>query len=225
MTETTSHNQHDDKAYVDDPERLMTRIIDSEADDADRRRFEQLAASDPSLWRKLAERQQDMLELSEDVASELAVAFQVNVDRAQANLAADLKENAASPLYRPLWWLGWAAAIMLAAAWVTVASLSPGTSDRPEISTLPALGAGDRLAPEQHLQRYLSSPFVVGELDPIMLKHEELDDSRIELRILRRIEEAYLLDRDDPLPIDADGRLIRDPAELQRRSIGAAEQQ
>ena len=39
---------------------LIGRIIDLEATAEDQQRFEQLAIADPSLWRALATRQQDM---------------------------------------------------------------------------------------------------------------------------------------------------------------------
>lgn len=222
MMNTTSHNNPDEREDADDLERLMTRIIDREAEDADQQRFERMASDDPSLWRTLAEQQQDMLELSQDVASELASAFRVNVDLAHEHRTA-ASSNARNRSARPLWWLGWAAAIALAAGWIIHTAVTTGPLDPAAAPAVPAFGGDDRLSPEQHLHQYLRSPFVVGELDPIMLRHEATADGRIELRILRRIEEAYLLDANDPLPIDADGRLIRDPAELQQRSIGAGD--
>lgn len=218
MTGTSSENQHDDQANVEVAERLITRIIDGEVDSEDRERFERMASNDPSLWRTLVQRQQDMLELSVDVEHELAVAFRVNIDRAQEHRAALGADASGVQWHRPLWWIGWAAAVVLAAAWVIVATMQSELREEAGVTTVPALGSGDRLTSEQHLHRYLASPFVVGELDPIMLQYEKMNDGRIEFRILRRIEETYLLDADEPLPIDADGRLIGDPAELQRRS-------
>ncbi|MCH8315374.1 MAG: hypothetical protein IIA64_05325, partial [Planctomycetes bacterium] len=53
---------------------LIGRIIDLEATAEDQQRFEQLATADPSLWRALATRQQDMAVLAERVTEETSSA-------------------------------------------------------------------------------------------------------------------------------------------------------
>lgn len=221
MMNTASHNDRDQRDHAEDIERLMTRIIDREADDADRQRFAQLATDDPSLWRALAERRQDMLDLSQEVASELAAAFQVNVDLAREHRTAAAASS--DRARRPRWWLGWAAAAAIATGWFIHAIFNTAPNDPAAPPIVPVAGANDRLNPHQHLRHYLRSPFVIGELDPIMLKYEEMGNNQAELRILRRIEEAYLLDADDPPPVDSEGRLIRDPVELEQLSIGPAQ--
>jgi hypothetical protein len=225
MSKLDRDNPAGDHAKVEidigDAERLICRIIDGEATESDRRAFEQLAASDASLWRRLAESQQDMLSLSSEVDEELSHVLHRPIE---------LPTGAVSPPPANrggMVWTGWAAAAAIAAVWLSVVWLAPtdtiAPGSDPGAGAIPALGPDRTLTPEQHLRAYLRSRHVVGELDPIMLQYEETDDGRIELRFLRRIEEAFLLDPDAPPPIDADGRLIVDPAELLRHSAGGAE--
>jgi len=218
MNDTASDNRHDGRADAADAELLMSRLIDGEADASDRARFEALAARDGQLWRELAIRQQQAFTLSQGVDVAVTVASRIEIDESPAPRG-NAKRRAASRIPPALAWTGWAAAVVFAAAWIITALFAMNAPSADEGQhAVPALGTSSPSASHELLRRYLASPFVVGELDPIMLQYEEAGEGLIELRILRRIEEAYLLDADEPLPVDSDGRLLRDPEELLRRS-------
>ena len=63
-TFTGDRTPHDPELEV---EILITRLVDGEGTEEDRLRFDHLAASEPTLWRQLALRQQDMTLLAEQV--------------------------------------------------------------------------------------------------------------------------------------------------------------
>ncbi|TVQ54003.1 MAG: hypothetical protein EA377_06660 [Phycisphaerales bacterium] len=221
-TTTTSHEQ---RTSAPPPDRLMSRLIDGEADARDADAFEQLAADDGQWWRELGVRQCDQARLRDGAGRTLADLDAVELpvsDRPQRD-DADRKPVASSP-WRPWFALsGWAAAILLlligwfAGGFPLGADEGVNDLDRQQshLATGTATGTGDRrLTPEQHYRAYLSAPFVVGELDPILLEVDEQAGDLLEIRFLRRIEEVLLVPRDRPLPMDADGRFRTDPAEL-----------
>ncbi len=94
---------------------LIGRIIDLEATGEDQQRFEQLAAADPSLWRALATRQQDMAVLAERVTEETSSANGVELP-------------VVSPRRRASWALaytGWAAVLVIVAVWAILPGAVP----------------------------------------------------------------------------------------------------
>jgi len=91
---------------------LMTRIVDGEGGDAAWRRFADLAATDPSAWRSLAESQRLHSRLSLAVADALAHTDDVPLPSAPAADAASVS------LARLSRWSGWAVAAAVAITWV-----------------------------------------------------------------------------------------------------------
>jgi len=198
-----------------EPEILIGRLIDGEADDADRSRFESLAGQDASLWQTLAQRQMDMAALVHQVAPTLQQADLIELPQT----APDSEQW---PAHRRTsrWtaYVGWAAAAMLAIAWWAIESRP--RSVRPS-DIQPALGPGAAppMSPEEHFRAYLNSPFVVGrgELDPVLLQIEQRPDGQRILHYLRRIEETAVFLPDAPLPVEG-GKLTVKPDELPRES-------
>jgi hypothetical protein len=181
---------------------LINRMIDGEVSEADRRRFDELAASKPGLWRRLALRQQDMALLSEQVGEATAGA-----------LHTDLPHRWLLPrrLSWPLALAGWAAVLIVAMTWSLSALVDRGLSPmRP--GTIPVQNG--QLTAEEHLQRYLDAPYVLGDLQPAVLEVEPLSDGRVAVHFVRRIEEVAFLDPDRQLPVDEDGELTKDPIRL-----------
>ena len=173
---------------------LIGRIIDLEATGEDQRRFEQLASADPSLWRALATRQQDMAVLAERVTQETTGANRVELP-------------IVSPRRRVPWVLayaGWAAVLVIAAVWAIV----PGQE------TIPF---GVQTA-DEHFEEYRQAPFVQAELDPILLDWERVDDEWIRIFIMRRVEEAIVTRRPLEELRGENDKLTVSPAELRKES-------
>ena len=61
-----------------------------------------------------------------------------------------------------------------------------------------------------HYARYREAPYVIGEMQPVVMEVEPLSDGRIAVHFVRRIEEVALLDPTAQLPVDENGELTRD---------------
>ncbi len=171
-------------------ERLIGRIIDGEATCKEREHFEQEAAADELLWKTMALRQLDMTVLSDEVAAKTRAAQRVDV------LPAPRRR---SRLDVPIALSGWAAVLVLAATWAVVATVIPQTTPESAAGLVPADApavspVSAPLTGREHYESYLRSEHVLGELDPILLETEKLDDGRLRLRIVRRIEEYEIID-------------------------------
>jgi hypothetical protein len=198
-------NSPPDEAHsekVSELDLLINRIIDDEAGEADRRRFDELARSDPDLWRRVALRQQDLMLLAEQVGEATASAAET-----------DLPHRWFLPrrLSWPLALAGWAAVIIIALSWSLSALVDRELAAR-NAAPMPVQNAP--LTPEQHLQRYLEAPYVLADLQPEVLEVEQLSDGRVAVRFVRRIEEIAFLDPQLQLPVDEDGALTKDPVRL-----------
>ena len=190
----------------EESETLIGRIMDHEATGDDRRRFEQIADSDPDLWRRLALDQVDMGLLAGRVREATESAERVNVTPAGG------RRNMA------LVFSGWAAVLVLGACWVFVA----GMADQTQGQRVPRLDPAAGLVPQQildaqdHLSLYLASEFVVGELDPIVREVEPLENGRHRVWFVRRIEEFVDIDTPPDAVIDPPGEFTVDPADLRQ---------
>lgn len=182
---------------------LINRVIDGEVSKADRRRFDDLAASDPDLWRRLALRQQDMALLADQVGEATVGA-----------LHTDLPHRWLLPrrLSWPLALAGWAAVLIIALSWSLSALVDRDLSPMRGAGPIPVQNG--HLTAEEHLQRYLDAPYVLGDLQPTVLEVEPLSDGRVAVHFVRRIEEVAFLDPDRQLPVDEDGELTKDPIRL-----------
>lgn len=189
----------------EESETLIGRIVDHEATPQELQRFEQLAGDGAPLWRRLALDQLDMGLLAGRVREETARA-----DRVDA-----VPPAGGRPIALTL--SGWAAAVLLAASWVIVAGMGDRTARTPALRLDPAAGAAaaPELTPKEHLQAYLGSDFVVGELDPVVMETEPLDNGMHRVWFMRRIKEFV----DIKTPPDAttkDGKLKVNPADLRQ---------
>lgn len=201
---------------------LIGRIVDGEASESQRQRFEMMAASDPLLWRSLALRQQDTAMLAVHVEPTLNAADRVDLpmhafeheNQIVGTIGGDEQPAHALPA-RPSWWLaasGWAAVIGLAAVWGSGAFVGRG-----EHVGSTGLAADQRtapLSPEAHLKEYMHAPFVLGDMPPTLLQVEPLNDGRFAVSYLRRIVEVKYFDSPEQIPLDADGNLSATPHEL-----------
>lgn len=179
-------------------ERRISRIIDGECAAAELIDFVEGADRDLRLWHLLLARLHESNALARSLAEVLPE-------------APTIRREAAAPrrsLLRAAAWLGWPVALFaLVTASVRGLPVTGGTGSRP------AAGEETRRAVRtDHLGAYLRSPWVMGELQPLLLETEELPDGRIALRFVRRIEEVAILSREEVPGQDADGLLQWSPA-------------
>ena len=182
---------------ADEADVLIGRLIDGEASTTDRLRFDDLAAGRPSLWRRLALRQEESVILTAAVAEATHAAARRELPRRW------LVPNGVS------WTLalsGWAAVIIVAVSWGVVA-LSNGDVN-------PTVIEARDISPEEHYRHYMSAPYVLGDMQPQVLEVEELSDGRVAVHFVRRIEEVAFLDPNRELPVDDSGELTSDPTRL-----------
>lgn len=192
---------HDPELEV---EVLITRLVDGEATDEDRQRFDHLAASEPTLWRQRALRQEDMTILAEQVRDATATMERVALPR---------RRFIPTRLSLPMAFSGWAAVLIIAVTWVVLTSLNRSG----EVRNLDmATSMAPSLSPEDHFEKYLSAPYVLGDMQPLVVEVKELPDGRIAVHFVRRIEEIAFLDPSAELPVDDEGELTSDPTTLRR---------
>ncbi|MBT8484831.1 MAG: hypothetical protein HKO59_03990 [Phycisphaerales bacterium] len=194
-------------APMNDPEAitdlLMSRIIDGEASPADHDRFEHMAAAEPTLWRQLALRQVDSVQLRDAVT-----------DATRRAAAVDLPSRRVIPrMSWPLALSGWAAVLIALVSWGLVTM----TEQRMIEPAAEPERASFRFTPEEHLSQYLSAPYVLGDMAPVVVDVKPVSDGRVAVHFVRRIEEIVFLDPFAELPVDADGQLTRDPKALRDR--------
>lgn len=194
---------HDDDIFDSEQERLLTRLVDGEASADDRSQFEQIAAGEPTLWRTLAERQEDALMLRDGFERATANALEVNLPQTTAR---------GSRLSLPLTFSGWAAGIILAAAWIISAVNTP--TPAPVETIIDESTRVERLSPEEGFNRYLDAPWVIDELPPVVHDWEELPDGRVAITYFRRIQEVAFLAPEAELPINEMNELTAPPADL-----------
>jgi hypothetical protein len=174
---------------------LVGRIVDGEASSADYEAFEAMAGSTPPLWRILVQQHRDAALLARRVEQETVAAC-----------AVDVPPDGAARRGWGVALVGWAALLVAALTlWVVL----PG---RVSFET-PAIVPAD-LSPDDHFDRYVDAPFVLGEMQPHVLQVEEMSDGRMAIRYLRRIEEVVFVDSADDVPVNDRGNLTADPAVL-----------
>lgn len=136
-----------------DPEVLISRIVDGEATQEDWNAFHLQANREPSLWRELAEAQQMHAELGEEVGVALAVSSLVD-----APTHVEIERRFNNRIRMVGVWGGWLAAACLGLMWANNA--------RPAPSSLGGAGSqanlGDTLA--SYLNRGKEEGRVLGEL-------------------------------------------------------------
>ncbi len=186
----TTHMSPDNNDAASDQEleveRLLERIVDSEASLEDCARFEQLADRESLLWRTLALRQQEMVVLAESVAKRIEGAEQIDLspghERRRINLGVTLS--------------GWAAVVIGGLWWALLGgggSAGEGGRGPDELLSAVDSGAGAlALTAEEYYRKYLEvgrrEGLVIGELDPILLQTEPMPDGRHRIRFVQRIE-------------------------------------
>jgi hypothetical protein len=195
---TTMPGDHD-PSYTE-TDILLSRLVDGEASAEDRHQFDEMAAADPMIWRRLAMHQQDHILLAGKVDSATGGAD-----------AVELRHPWVAPrrLTGILAYSGWAALIILALSWIVVMRSSMQLGDLNGTNARAA-----QYSPEQAFKEYRQAPYVLDEMPAEVLDVADVGDGRVAVRFVRQIEEVVYLDPDRALPVDEDGNLITDPAVL-----------
>lgn len=194
---------------------LIGRVTDGEATGADWQELEAAAAADPAVWTRLASAQRRHAALMCAVDDELTVAELVPApDIGALARAAEAQAHAmAHPSVRWRAYSGWAAAAVVALAWLGANRVLPGAS--PHSATTTAGLAG--VSPDDLLQRYVDkgreNGRVLMELPLVMVESGPAPDGKgTQVVYMRRLLEQttvsgfYEVGRDEtgqPAPVPA----------------------
>jgi hypothetical protein len=132
---------------------LITRVLDGEATPEDWAAFRAMADRDPTVWRDLADAQQDRAELASALAEALAVA-----DGVEAPLEEHAGERMRARVRTATAWVGWAAAATLALG-VFTGRVSPGGGAGAQQAGLIPIDS-----PEEALQLYMDKGRETGRV-------------------------------------------------------------
>ncbi len=206
-------------AVAQDRDILISRIIDGEATPEDWAAFKALAAREPSVWRDLAECQQDHADLSSAVgsATRLADSIDLPVEEARSVQLSRRLRIATS-------WAGWAVAAVLVLAFTTQRGSGNGGSPDGSYAGL-APGFIPVSTPDQAYDAYMrlgrEQERVVEEVPTrILVETRALQNGSFEIRYLRQILERvtvpslYEFGEDEagrPVPIRVRGMVIEPP--------------
>ncbi|RMH24818.1 MAG: hypothetical protein D6692_12240 [Planctomycetota bacterium] len=183
-----------DPSTPDGRDMLISRVIDAEATGDDWRAFRAAAETDPSIWRDLAEAQEQHESLCEAFRASARVADAVELPE----LIGDTRpfQHRLDMVGR---WGGWAVAAALLLVWATgFQGAVPGAGVQ-SAGLLPGTALAEA-TPDQALDRYLSAGrdagLVVGEVpDRLVIEAVPLDDGTIEVMYLRQFIERRVTDR------------------------------
>ncbi|MCA9295399.1 MAG: hypothetical protein KC983_02760 [Phycisphaerales bacterium] len=204
--EQPDRSSHDDVLEVDI---LIGRLVDDEASDADRARFERLAELEPAVWRRYALRLADHAHLTAAFERSAATAFDVDLPGGNATSSTSSSparferrgQDGSFFSWRAV--SGWAAVVVLGATWF-IMSQREAVPERLH-----------SLTPAEYLDGYRHAPFIENEYSPLLLETEEMIDGKIGIRFMRRFEESIVLDRAtfEAIYNPKDGAFREDPAE------------
>lgn len=171
---------------------LLSKVADGEAGGADWAAFRTLADADPVLWRDLAELQRDNTELSAAVGRVVMMADGVEAP-ADTQIVARLGDR----VRLVATWGGWAAAALVAVAWVTGQAQQPARSVTPPGNSASLASFSPSEAYQAYLDRGKQSGLVVDEMpDKYVLDTRPVpgDSGRIEVFYVRQILERTVVD-------------------------------
>jgi len=198
----------------DEHDRLISRIVDGEADSEDWDTFRVVAADDQGVWAELSETQRTNSVLSDALRGRAAIADTVELPDSHADPAHlqhrfDLVSR----------WGGWAAAAAIVLVWFT-GGLPTGTdTGGNQAGLVPGVSLANA-TPEQALDRYkeagLASNSVITELpDPVVVETRMMQDGSVEVIFLRQILERRVVSQVLTQTRDDLGRPIAVPAKVQ----------
>lgn len=184
---------------------LISRIVDGSAESADWDELQAIALEDPEALRRLAEAQRRESDLREAMGALLNEADEIDLPAAHTATVFTFRTRLQS-------WTGWAAAAVLALAWLTAGGIL-----RSEPTTGNVAGWSPESADEafEHYQVMgLAEGRVLGELPKVMIQVERLENGQAEVTYLRRVLERRMVTDVLETIVDTEGRPALKPAEL-----------
>lgn len=171
---------------VDREDILIGRVIDDEASPQDWAELEQLAETDPTVWRRLSLAKREQSALCAGVADALAVADEVELPHHAMHA-----QHAFNVRWRA--WSGWAAAAAIALIWATVQGVLPSSLNNSNGQTAGVDPAS--WTPDQAFNQYLTTGIeqgrVLGELPTVMVESRPAEDGQsFEIMVMRRVIEV-----------------------------------
>lgn len=178
---------------------LISRVVDGVADEADWKSLDSLAASEPAIWRELAQSQRQQAKLLAAVDEALARIEDVSLP----NPATYQFSARISSLAR---WGGWAAAAAVAIAWMGGVR-APSSSQGPLANPVsPILSASDALS--AYLKKGQEEGKVISEVpNKLMIEAVPLGDGSFEVYFVRQIVEKARMDDLYRQSFDESGRV------------------
>ena len=182
---------------------LLSRAIDGVASKEDWLELEKLGANDPSIWRTLAEEMRAQASLQAAVEEQIAVVDAIDIDPDAARVSHGFHLRMRS-------WSGWAAAAVLALAWIGASGVAGVGGFGMQKAGLVSLTADQAL--DQYREKGLNEGRLMSELPAQMLEARVLEPSgNIEVLFLRRFVERAEIRAMYVAP-DANGNLVPVPA-------------
>jgi hypothetical protein len=190
---------------------LVDRIAANEADAADFRAFEAQARQRPEEWEHLARTLRDELHMRAALhAEDHAARAEEEIGRATSPV-----RHAGGARFSIRTWSGWAAAAVIALAWIALEPLPQQPTHAPDTAApdmrLVSLTADD--AYERYLELGQSEGRIITELPARMIELESAEDGEMVVYYIRqllereRVNEVYRYAEDElgrPLPVPID---------------------
>ncbi|MEC9373584.1 MAG: hypothetical protein VYC34_07060 [Planctomycetota bacterium] len=186
---------------------LFTRVIDDRATAQDWAALEDLGASDPGVWRRLAQAQRDQAALCAAVAERVEIAERITPNEAALRGGHEVQIRLRA-------WSGWAAAAAVALAWAGMSGLLP--SNQP----MGGETAGFALTSDEALERYLDAGQregrVLEEMPKLMVETRSLErGAQFEVIYVRQFLERAVVSEVYEMGIDELGNPTPAPAPIQ----------
>lgn len=166
---------------------LLSRAVDGIATADDWIELEKIGANEPSVWRTLAEELRAQATLESAVEEQIAVADMVEIDTSAAHASHSFNRRMRT-------WSGWAAAAVVALAWIGASGMlgANGFGGSQQAGIGPTLTADQAL--DEYREKGLREGRLMTEYPAVMLQSRVIDDTgRIEVYYMRRfIERAEI---------------------------------
>lgn len=171
---------------------LIARVIDGEATPEDWTAFKAVAERDPTIWRDLAEAQQDHAELTAGLSEAIAIA-----DEIEAPITEHLTIRFNERISRVVSWGGWLAAAAVLLAW-TLGLIVPQTTELGPVQTGGIAGFTPTSAQEAlnaYMEKGQEEGTVLGMVpENVIVESKPADSGGYEVIYLRQIIERRHVD-------------------------------
>lgn len=186
---------------------LISRIVDGSAEPADWTELQEVAEHDAGALKRLAEAQRRESLLRDGLAEALGEIGGIELPEEHNATVYKFRSRLQS-------WTGWAAAAVVALAWLTAGGvLQPANPSHNVAGWTP--GTTDEAFDQYQMIGYAEGR-VLAELPMVMLQTKRLENGHAEVTYLRRVLERRIVTEIYEPGVDASGRPVLVPAQLIR---------